>query len=90
MDGAATPTPAVLFLVKHNDRELANAAADTIEQLLARGVQVLVEEALAKDLEQRSNIDVDTAMIRLFEPKVSARSQSIEVALPIIYLLANN
>ena len=63
----STP-PAVLFLVKQDDPELANVAIRTIEQLLTRGIQVLVEGALATELEERE--DWGSGMIRLFEPKV--------------------
>ena len=44
----------MVFLVKYNDRELVDVAANAIKQLFARGVHVLVEEVMASD------IDIDT------------------------------
>lgn len=65
-------TPAVLFLVKQDDVELAGVAADTIVELLERGVQVLLDDTLAHDLSllHRDELDLSSRLIRPFRPKV--------------------
>ena len=63
--------PAVLFLVKQEDVELAGVAADTMVELMSRGVQVLVDDVLANDLTELDVVDLDSDLIRLFRPKVS-------------------
>jgi len=67
--------PAVLFLVKQNDKELTTVAANTISELITRGIQVLIDDSLKEQLDQlnSTNLDfhLDSHMIRLFKPKVS-------------------
>lgn len=71
----ASPPPAVLMLVKRDEEELLSVAVNTIERLIASGVQVLVDSYLWGKLENYdvSNstilIDLGSSMIRLFEPK---------------------
>jgi hypothetical protein len=68
---AESSAPAVLFLVKQEDVELAGVAADTMVELMRRGVQVLVDDVLANDLAELDVVDLDSDLIRLFRPKVS-------------------
>ncbi|KAL3793486.1 hypothetical protein ACHAWO_002097 [Cyclotella atomus] len=69
-DAIEASTPAVLFLVKQDDAELAGVAGDTIVELLDRGVQVLIDDTLAGDLRlHREQIDLSCHLIRSFRPK---------------------
>ena len=61
--------PAVLMLVKRDEDELLKVAVDAIEQLNKLGVQVLVDSTLRGELEDCENIDVESEMIRLFDPR---------------------
>jgi NAD kinase len=64
--------PAVLMLVKRDERELTKVAANAIVQLIKSGVQILVEPTFLEeleDLEEFSEVDVESDMIRLFDPK---------------------
>ncbi|KAL7539956.1 hypothetical protein ACHAXR_009757, partial [Thalassiosira sp. AJA248-18] len=61
--------PAVLILVKHDDEKLLAVAVDAIEQLMNMGVQILMDSTLMGDLESYDNIDLDSDMVRLFDPK---------------------
>ena len=62
--------PAVLLLVKHHEEELINVAVDVIKELVDNwGVQVLVDSTFRKDLEKLDSIDLDSDMIRLFDPQ---------------------
>ena len=66
-----TTIPAVLFLVKLDDKELTAVAASAIEELIGRGVQVLVDDTLSNSLNAYTDLDLESDMIRLFRPKVS-------------------
>lgn len=61
--------PAVLMLVKRDEDELLAVAVEAIEQLTEMGVQVLVDSTLRGELKNFDNIDVESDMIRLFDPK---------------------
>ena len=62
--------PAVLLLVKHHEEELINVAVEAIEELINNwGVQVLVDSTFRKDLDKVDSIDLDSDMIRLFDPQ---------------------
>mmetsp|Transcript_38656 Transcript_38656/g.81285 ORF Transcript_38656/g.81285 Transcript_38656/m.81285 type:complete len:545 (-) Transcript_38656:144-1778(-) len=61
--------PAVLILVKRGEEELFQIAIETIGRLLEIGVQVLVDSTLMGELEACENIDVESDLIRLFDPK---------------------
>ncbi|KAL7470612.1 hypothetical protein ACHAXS_010863 [Conticribra weissflogii] len=65
----ATSPPAVLILVKREDDELTKVAVEAITELVGYGVQVLVDETLAENLEEYENVDLESDMIRLFEPR---------------------
>jgi len=60
--------PAVLVLVKYEDAELARVAAEAIRELTIIGIQVLIQPTLATEIED-CGIDLDSDMIRLFEPR---------------------
>ena len=67
-----TYPPAVLLLVKHHEKELIAVAVEAIYELTTKwGVQVLVDSTLRKDLQKYYNdtIDLDSDMIRLFDPR---------------------
>lgn len=66
-----TTIPAVLFLVKLDDKELTAVAASAIEELIGMGVQVLVDDTLSNSLNAYTDLDLESDMIRLFRPKVS-------------------
>ena len=61
--------PAVLMLVKHHEDELLAVAVEAIEQLMKMGVQVLVDSTLRGELNKCEKIDVESKMIRLFDPQ---------------------
>ncbi|KAL9188221.1 hypothetical protein ACHAXT_006599 [Thalassiosira profunda] len=62
--------PAVLLLVKRDEEELLLVAKSAIEQLMEEGVQVLVDSTLWGELEESdSTIDMESSLIRLFDPK---------------------
>jgi hypothetical protein len=88
---SAPSVPAVLFLVKQDDRELANVAAQTIRQLVTRGVQVLVDDSLSRQLEEFTDVDLGSDMIRLFQPKVSRTHINIhQITLDILCTALTN
>jgi len=62
-------SPAVLILVKPDDEELVPMAVEVIEQLLDYGVQILVDSIFKDKLRKFDNIDLDSEMIRHFDPK---------------------
>ncbi|KAL7528458.1 hypothetical protein ACHAWF_002572 [Thalassiosira exigua] len=61
--------PAVLMLVKRDEEELLEVAAEAIEHLMTMGVQVLVDSTLRGELAELYSVDLDSDMIRLFDPK---------------------
>lgn len=61
--------PAVLMLVKRDEDELLAVAVETIEQLMSLGVQVLVDGALREELANFDCVDLESDMIRLFDPQ---------------------
>mmetsp|Transcript_5303 Transcript_5303/g.9795 ORF Transcript_5303/g.9795 Transcript_5303/m.9795 type:complete len:595 (+) Transcript_5303:231-2015(+) len=65
----ATSTPAVLILVKREDDELTKVAVEAITELVGYGVQVLVDETLAGELGEYDHVDLESDLIRLFEPR---------------------
>jgi len=62
-------SPAVLILVKPDDEDLVPMAVEVIEQLLEYGVQVMVDSIFREKLRNFDNIDLDSEMIRHFDPK---------------------
>ncbi|KAL7516863.1 hypothetical protein ACHAWX_001838 [Stephanocyclus meneghinianus] len=67
-ENVASP-PAVLFLVKRDEKELSEVAADVIAKLIGVGVQVLVDTTFAEELQSFPDINMDSDMIRMFDPK---------------------
>eukprot|EP00986_Skeletonema_menzelii_P020029 scaffold29909_cov154-Skeletonema_menzelii.AAC.4 len=66
----ATPySPAVLILVKPDDEDLVPMAVEVIEQLLEYGVQILVDSIFREQLRKYDYIDLESEMIRHFDPK---------------------
>lgn len=64
--------PAVLMLVKRDEKELLAVAVEVIEELVENwGVQVLVDSTLMKDLKKKysDKLELDSDTIRLFDPK---------------------
>eukprot|EP00573_Skeletonema_grethae_P000169 CAMPEP_0201690330 /NCGR_PEP_ID=MMETSP0578-20130828/3792_1 /ASSEMBLY_ACC=CAM_ASM_000663 /TAXON_ID=267565 /ORGANISM="Skeletonema grethea, Strain CCMP 1804" /LENGTH=531 /DNA_ID=CAMNT_0048175281 /DNA_START=127 /DNA_END=1722 /DNA_ORIENTATION=- len=62
-------SPAVLILVKPDDEDLVTMAVEVIEQLLEYGVQIMVDSIFRDKLKKFDNIDLDSEMIRHFDPK---------------------
>jgi len=62
-------SPAVLILVKPDDDDLVPVAVEVIEKLLEYGVQILVDSIFREKLIKFDNIDLDSEMIRHFDPK---------------------
>ena len=67
-NSVASP-PAVLMLVKREDEELTKVAVEAIQKLVGYGVQVLVDSTLAGELTNYETVDMESDMIRLFEPQ---------------------
>ena len=64
--------PAVLMLVKRDEKELLAVAVEVIGDLVENwGVQVLVDSTLMKDLKKKysDKLELDSDTIRLFDPK---------------------
>ena len=68
-NGAKSSPPAVLLLVKPDDDELVPVAVEVIEHLLEYGVQILVDSIFREKLRAFDNIDLESDLIRHFEPK---------------------
>ena len=68
-NGSVASPPAVLILVKREEEKLTKVAVDVISKLMNMGVQVLVDTILAGNLSEYVSVDMESDMIRLFEPK---------------------
>eukprot|EP00521_Asterionellopsis_glacialis_P015456 CAMPEP_0195306348 /NCGR_PEP_ID=MMETSP0707-20130614/37154_1 /TAXON_ID=33640 /ORGANISM="Asterionellopsis glacialis, Strain CCMP134" /LENGTH=518 /DNA_ID=CAMNT_0040370563 /DNA_START=122 /DNA_END=1678 /DNA_ORIENTATION=- len=64
----ATSYSSVLLLVRPNDDELLKIAADSVKELTASGIQMLLAPDIAAKIKHYHGVD-DENMIKLFEPR---------------------